>query len=83
MNGRRRSKRIWPRSRCSREALSILPEVFGDVLGKAEPPAGDGSRELTPTFQHDAAAAHRLADFGGLVEVLEPGDRTRNPEGCR
>ena len=28
------------------------------------------------TFEHALAAAHRLAGFGGLIEVLSP------PQGC-
>jgi predicted DNA-binding transcriptional regulator YafY len=55
------------------EALAAFGEVFGDTaLEGAEPPAADGSRIVTLSFEHEQAAAHRLAGFGGLVEVISP-----------
>jgi predicted DNA-binding transcriptional regulator YafY len=62
--------------RTSPEALGIFPEVFGDqvhhALENAGPADPDGWRVVTLTFEHEHAAAHRLAGFGGLVEVLAP-----------
>jgi predicted DNA-binding transcriptional regulator YafY len=59
--------RAWP------EALAVLPEVFGDTaLEGAQPPDADGSRVVTLSFEHELAAAVRLAGFGGLVEVISP-----------
>jgi len=57
----------------SPEALRVFPEVFGDgALDGAGPADPDGSRKVTLTFEHDRAAAHRLAGFGAMVEVLSP-----------
>jgi predicted DNA-binding transcriptional regulator YafY len=48
------------------------------------PPDGQGWREVTLTFEHEAAAVHRLAGFGGQVEVLSPATvRTRLVETAR
>ena len=59
--------------RASPEALAIFPEVFGDgVLGDAGTAGPDGWRAVTLTFEHERAAAHRLAGFGAMVEVLAP-----------
>ena len=62
--------------RASPEALSAFPEVFGDGVRRAldaAPPADEhGFRKVTLTFEHEAAAVHRLAGFGGGVEVLSP-----------
>lgn len=68
--------RLEVRVRASPAALALLPEVFGDsvhdALARAQPPDQDGWRVLTLSFEHVLAAAHRLAGFGGLVEVLSP-----------
>ena len=62
--------------RVSPSALSVFPGIFGDSAGpaidSAAPPDQDGWRVLTLGFEHEIAAAHRLAGFGDLVEVLEP-----------
>ena len=70
------------RVRASPGALAAFPEVFGDVvrpaLGAAGPADAAGFREVTLTFEHETAAATRLAGFGGQVEVLSPASvRTR------
>ena len=56
--------------------LSILGEVFGQAAGSALaaalPPDEHGWRVLTLSFEHELAAAYRLAGFGGLVQVLSP-----------
>jgi predicted DNA-binding transcriptional regulator YafY len=57
-------------------AVRILPEVFGDSVRAAIDlggvPGEDGWRELTLTFEHELAAAHRLAGFGAEIEVISP-----------
>jgi predicted DNA-binding transcriptional regulator YafY len=62
--------------RASPLALAILPEVFGDqvrgTLSAAGEPAADGWRELTLSFEHELAAAQRLAGFGADIEVISP-----------
>jgi predicted DNA-binding transcriptional regulator YafY len=62
--------------RASPQALAAFGEVFGDAvraaLDAAPPPDVRGWREVTLSFEHETAAAHRLAGFGGLVEVLAP-----------
>jgi predicted DNA-binding transcriptional regulator YafY len=64
------------RLRASPRALEVFPEIFGEhvqaALGAALPPDEQGWREVTLSFEHELAAAHRLAGFGGLVEVLSP-----------
>jgi predicted DNA-binding transcriptional regulator YafY len=64
------------RLRASAAALAIFPEVFGDgvraALDAASPPDAHGWRAVTLSFEHAPAAAHRLAGFGGQVEVLSP-----------
>jgi predicted DNA-binding transcriptional regulator YafY len=64
------------RLRASPHALAAFTEVFGDgaqdAIDAALPPDGQGWRELTLRFEHELAAAHRLAGFGGEVEVLDP-----------
>ncbi len=70
------------RARASAAALAAFPEVFGDVgrevVDAAAPPDATGFREVTLTFEHEAAAVQRLAGFGGQVEVLSPASvRTR------
>ncbi|MGH3406815.1 MAG: helix-turn-helix transcriptional regulator [Streptosporangiaceae bacterium] len=68
--------RLPVRLRASPEALAILPEVLGDyardAIDAAEPPDEQGWRALVLCFEHERAAAHRLAGFGPLVEVLSP-----------
>ena len=74
--------KVEVRLRASPGALAAFPEVFGDpvrpALGAAEPADAAGFREVTLTFEHETAAATRLAGFGGQVEVLSPASvRTR------
>jgi predicted DNA-binding transcriptional regulator YafY len=68
--------RLPVRLRASPQAISAFGEVFGDdarpALDAAEPPDEHGWRTLTLSFEHELAAAHRLAGFGGRVEVLSP-----------
>jgi len=68
--------KIEVRLRASPVALGLFGEVFGDpaqaALAAASSPDSRGWRELTLTFEHESAAAHRLAGFGGQVEVLSP-----------
>jgi predicted DNA-binding transcriptional regulator YafY len=68
--------RLPVRLRASPQALAAFGEVFGDdarlALDAAEPPDEHGWRTLTLSFEHELAAAHRLAGFGGRVEVLSP-----------
>jgi predicted DNA-binding transcriptional regulator YafY len=68
--------RLRVRLRASPHALAVFGEVFGDAaaaaLGAALPPGEDGWRELTLWFEHEPAAAHRLAGFGAQVQVLSP-----------
>lgn len=68
--------RLEVRLRASPHALEAFGEVFGDGAAEAVaaglPPGKDGWRELTLTFEHELAAAHRLAGFGGEVAVLSP-----------
>jgi predicted DNA-binding transcriptional regulator YafY len=62
--------------RAAPAALAVFPEIFGDsvraALAAAPAPGADGWRVVTLSFEHEVAAAHRLAGFGDLVEVLEP-----------
>ena len=62
--------------RASAQARAVFPEVFGDpiraVLSADGAPDEDGWQELTLTFEHEHAAAHRLAGFGAEVEVVSP-----------
>jgi predicted DNA-binding transcriptional regulator YafY len=57
-------------------AQGAFGEVFGEGGGEALAAAGPaderGWREVTLSFEHELAAAHRLAGFGGEVEVLAP-----------
>jgi predicted DNA-binding transcriptional regulator YafY len=68
--------RIPVRLRASPEALAVFGEIFGDdarpALDAALPPDEQGWQVVTLSFEHDLAAAHRLAGFGGRVEVLSP-----------
>ena len=62
--------------RVSPRAVAVLPEVLGDAvrpsLATAEPPDGQGWRLVTLWFEHPQAAAHRLAGFADLIEVVTP-----------
>ncbi len=68
--------RLLVRLRASPAAQAAFGEVFGDGGGRALDAAGPaderGWREVTLWFEHELAAAHRLAGFGGEVEVLAP-----------
>ncbi|MBO0775714.1 MAG: WYL domain-containing protein, partial [Actinobacteria bacterium] len=68
--------RLAVRLRASPLALAVFPEVFGDearhAISAALPPGEQGWRELTLSFEHERAAAHRLAGFSDQVEVLSP-----------
>jgi predicted DNA-binding transcriptional regulator YafY len=68
--------RIAVTLRASPGALAALPEVFGPAAGPAlaaaQPPDAGGWRVVTLSFEHEMAAAYRLAGFGGDVEVLSP-----------
>ncbi len=68
--------RLLVRLRASPQALAAFGEIFGDdarpVLDAAGPPDELGWQTVTLSFEHELAAAHRLAGFGGLVEVLSP-----------
>jgi predicted DNA-binding transcriptional regulator YafY len=68
--------RLQVRLRASPPALAALREVFGDggaeAVAAAPPPDEQGWRELRLSFEHELAAAHRLAGFGGQVEVMSP-----------
>jgi predicted DNA-binding transcriptional regulator YafY len=62
--------------RASPRALAVFGEVFGQAAGPALraalPPDERGWRAVTLSFEHELAAAHRLAGFGDQVEVLTP-----------
>jgi len=62
--------------RASPDALAVFPEVFGQaagpVLAAALAPDEEGWQVVTLSFEHELAAAYRLAGFGGLVQVLSP-----------
>jgi predicted DNA-binding transcriptional regulator YafY len=68
--------RIQVRLRASPGAVAALPEVYGPAAGPALaaalPPGADGWRVVTLSFEHEVAAAYRLAGFGDQVEVLSP-----------
>jgi predicted DNA-binding transcriptional regulator YafY len=68
--------RMQVRLRASALALAVFPEIFGDrvlpAISAASPPDEHGWRELTLSFEHELAAAHRLAGFGEHVAVLSP-----------
>jgi predicted DNA-binding transcriptional regulator YafY len=68
--------RITVTLRASPGAQAAFAEVFGDAAGpalaSAAPPGADGWRTVTLSFQHEVAAAYRLAGFGDQVEVLSP-----------
>jgi predicted DNA-binding transcriptional regulator YafY len=62
--------------RASPAALAAIPEIFGQAadqaLEAAGPADGSGWRVVTLSFEHEVAAAHRLAGLGDQVEVLTP-----------
>ena len=59
--------------RASPAALAAFPEVFGDGWeNSASDPDESGWRVVVLSFEHETAAAYRLAGFGGLLEVLSP-----------
>lgn len=64
------------RLRASPGALAAFPEIFGQdaqaALDAAAPPDEQGWRAVTLSFEHELAAAYRLAGFGGQIEVLSP-----------
>jgi predicted DNA-binding transcriptional regulator YafY len=68
--------RIQVTLRASPAALAAFPEIFGAAAGPALtaalPPDADGWRAVTLSFEHEVAAAYRLAGFGSDVEVLSP-----------
>jgi predicted DNA-binding transcriptional regulator YafY len=68
--------RLEVKLRASPHALAAFGEVFGDQGAEAVaaglPPGPDGWRELTLNFEHELAAAQRLAGFGGQVKVPSP-----------
>ena len=70
--------------RASPGAVGVMPEVFGegvrDALAAASGPDEEGWVEVILTFEHEAAAAHRLAGFGGSIEVVAPGSVPRAPD---
>ncbi len=62
--------------RASPRALASFGEIFGQAAGPALAaallPDEHGWRVVTLSFEHERAAAHRLAGFGDQVEVLTP-----------
>ncbi len=62
--------------RAAPRALAVFGEIFGPAcepaLEAALPPDEHGWRVVTLSFEHERAAAHRLAGFGDQVEVLTP-----------
>jgi predicted DNA-binding transcriptional regulator YafY len=68
--------KVEVRVRASPDAIAAFPEVFGDavrpILAAAPPPDEHGFLKVTLTFDDERAAAHRLAGFGGQLEVLSP-----------
>jgi predicted DNA-binding transcriptional regulator YafY len=65
--------RIEVSVRASPAALAAFPEVFGDGWeNSASDPDESGWRGVVLSFEHEIAAAYRLAGFGGLVEVVSP-----------
>jgi predicted DNA-binding transcriptional regulator YafY len=68
--------RLPVRLRASPQALAAFGEIFGDdarpVLDAAGPPDELGWQTVMLSFEHELAAAYRLAGFGGTVEVLSP-----------
>lgn len=68
--------KVEVRARASPAALAAFPEVFGNparpVLDAAGPADAAGWRAVTLTFEDEIAAVHRLAGFGGELEVQSP-----------
>jgi predicted DNA-binding transcriptional regulator YafY len=69
--------RLQVRLNASPQALACFPEVFGPAAGPAleaaaAPPSEDGWRVVTLSFEHELAAVHRLAGFGGQIAILDP-----------
>ena len=67
--------RLPVRLAASPAALAAFPEVFGPAAApalEAAAPGEDGWRIVTLSFEHELAAVHRLAGFGGHVEILDP-----------
>jgi predicted DNA-binding transcriptional regulator YafY len=64
------------RVRASELARAAFSEVFGDsiraTMAAAGSPDDGGWQELTLTFEHEHAAAHRLAGFGAEIQVVSP-----------
>jgi predicted DNA-binding transcriptional regulator YafY len=62
--------------RAAPEAVAAFPEVLGDgareAIAGASEPDQRGWRVIRLSFDHEIAAAYRLAGFGGSVEVLRP-----------
>jgi predicted DNA-binding transcriptional regulator YafY len=62
--------------RASPEAIAVFAEIFGPgvrpALEAALRPDADGWRVVTLSFEHELAAAYRLAGFGDQVEILTP-----------
>jgi len=58
--------------RAAPQALAVFPEIFGSGVPEAGAPDEQGWRVVTLTFEHELAAVHRLAGFGGLVQVMDP-----------
>jgi predicted DNA-binding transcriptional regulator YafY len=54
------------------DLLAARARQEGLVLAAALPPDEHGWRVLTLSFEHERAAAHRLAGFGDQVEILAP-----------
>ena len=74
----RRLPQVEVRVRASPPALGSFPEVFGELgaraaaAAEAAPDDRDGWRTAQLSFESERAAAHRLAGFGGELEVLSP-----------
>jgi len=68
--------RLQVRLRASQRALAAFPEIFGDearqAIRAARPPDEHGWQEMTLSFEHELAAATRLAGLGAQVHVLSP-----------
>jgi predicted DNA-binding transcriptional regulator YafY len=62
--------------RASPDALAVFLEIFGQAAGPALEaalaPDEQGWQVVTLSFEHELAAARRLAGFGGRVQVLSP-----------
>ncbi len=67
---------VQVRVRATATALAIFPHAFGAAGQRAAQAAGPadsgGRREVALTFEEERVAAHRLAGFGGEVEVISP-----------